>query len=266
MQGLKGKTVVITGASTGIGRGIAVRFWQEGANVVINYHRHPQEAEETQRQCLAAKCLVHGCEGKTLLVQGDVSKEDDVKALFEKSIDAFGTVDVLVNNAGILKEFTDEMMSPVEDYDRIMAVNLRGFYLCSDAAVRHFTGQAKPGVILNISSVHETMPYPNCIPYALSKAAMGNLTKTLALKYASKGIRVNGIGPGAIDTPINEGWMAIPEERQKVESYIPLGRIGKPEEIASLAAFLASDEASYITGQTYYADGGMSVYPEMLKM
>src|SRR5688572_17452595 len=138
MQGLKGKTVLVTGAATGIGRGIAVRFRQEGANVIINYRSKEDEARETEHQCLQAPCLVHGCEGKTLLVQADVSREDNVQRLFRQALDAFGQVDILVNNAGILQESDEEGMNPVNQFDQTMSVNVRGFYLCSDAAINHF--------------------------------------------------------------------------------------------------------------------------------
>src|SRR5213076_2625743 len=198
--------------------------------------------------------------GKYLTIQADVSQEDQVKTMFAKTLEAFGSVDVLVNNAGIQKPFPSHEMETA-DFDRVIGVNLRGPFLCSREAIRHFLTRGG-GVILNNSSVHEIIPKPKYLSYSISKGGMHNLTRTLALEYADRGIRVNAVGPGAIVTPINRAWIDSPKARGEVESHIPMGRAGDPAEIAALFAFLASDEASYITGQTIYACGGLTLYPE----
>ncbi|MGC4054202.1 MAG: glucose 1-dehydrogenase [Paludibaculum sp.] len=256
-----GKNVLITGASSGIGQAIAVRFAQEGANVAINYRTGPEQAEATEvlvsEACMAVR--ESGC--KDLVIQADISKEDQVRTMFAKVIEAFGSVDVLVNNAGIQKPCSTHEID-IADFDRVLGVNLRGAFLCSREAIRHFLSRGGGGVILNNSSVHEIIPKPKYLPYSISKGGMENLTKTMALEYASQGIRVNAVGPGAVVTPINSAWIDNPKARMDVESHIPMGRAAKAEEIASVFAFLASDDASYITGQTIFACGGLTLYPE----
>jgi glucose 1-dehydrogenase len=258
---LQGKNVLITGASSGIGKAIAVRFAAEGANVAINFRTGPEEAEATQvivhEACLAVRN--HGC--RDLIVQADISKEDQVRDLFRRVIQEFGSVDVLVNNAGIQKAAPSHEVE-LSDFDRVLNVNLRGAFLCSREAIRHFLARGTGGVILNNSSVHEIIPKPKYLPYSISKGGMENLTKSLALEYAAQGIRVNAVGPGAVVTPINKAWTEDPQARAVVESHIPMGRAARPEEIAAVFAFLASDDASYITGQTIFACGGLTLYPE----
>jgi glucose 1-dehydrogenase len=196
-----------------------------------------------------------------MLVQGDVSREEGVRRIFLEVLDAWGRLDILVNNAGIqVESLTHE--TAMDDYDRVLAVNLRGAYLCAREAVRHFLERGGGGIILNNSSVHETIPKPHYAPYAASKAGLGALGRTLALEYAGDGIRVNTVAPGAIATPINREWVEDPEKRAEVAGHIPMGRAGEPEEIAAVFAFLASDEAAYITGQTIYVDGGLTLYPD----
>jgi glucose 1-dehydrogenase len=150
----------------------------------------------------------------------------------------------------------------MSDFDRIIGVNLRGAFMCSREAIRHFLSTGKGGVIVNNSSVHEIIPKPKYVPYSISKGGMENMTKTLALEYSDRNIRVNAVGPGAIVTPINNAWINDPKARGEVESHIPMGRPGTAEEIAGVFAFLASDESSYITGQTLFACGGLTLYPE----
>jgi glucose 1-dehydrogenase len=251
MQRLAGKNILITGASSGIGQAIAIRFAQEGANVAINYLSDPAEAEATR--------VIAG--GRSIIVQADVSKEDQVKAMFIQVADAFGSLDVLVNNAGIQKVTATEEIE-MSDFDRVLSVNLRGAFLCAREAARQFLSQGRGGAIVNNSSVHEVIPKPKYLPYSVSKGGMENLTKTMALEYASRGIRVNAVGPGAVVTPINKAWIDNPKARGEVESHIPMGRAASAEEIASVFTFLASDEASYITGQTIFACGGLTLYPE----
>jgi glucose 1-dehydrogenase len=248
---------LITGASSGIGQAIALRFAEEGANVAINYHSGAEQAEQTR--IIAQKA---NPQGKYFTVQADVSKEDQVQAMFAKTLEAFGTLDVLVNNSGIQTPCPSHELQAA-DFDRVIGVNLRGPFLCAREAIRHFlTRDGRGGVILNNSSVHEIIPKPKYLSYSMSKGGMENLTKTLALEYADRGIRVNAVGPGAVVTPINKAWIDNPKARAEVESHIPMGRAAESREIAAVFAFLASDEASYITGQTVFACGGLSLYPE----
>jgi glucose 1-dehydrogenase len=260
LRGLKDKNVLVTGGSSGIGQAIAVRFAEYGANVAINYLRQPEEAQDTEDQ-------VHACINKVqqegvqdVLVRGDVSQEDDVVQMVGEAIDGLGGVDVLVNNAGIqISRPTEELSS--EDFDKVLAVNLRGSFMCAREAIRHYLAEEKPGVIINISSVHQLIPKPNYLGYSTSKGGMQNLTRTLALEYAARGIRVNGVGPGATVTPINRAWIDDPEKRKQVEEHIPMQRAGDSDEMAGVTAFLASDDAAYITGQTIFVDGGLTLFP-----
>ena len=258
MSKLQGKNVLITGASSGIGQAIAIRFAREGANVAINYRSGAEQAEQTL--CMARKARTNGG-GKEMVVQADVSDEAQVKTMVAKVIEKFGSLDVLVNNAGIQKPAPSHEIE-TSDFDRVLAVNLRGPFLCSREAIRHFLDRGGPGVILNNSSVHEIIPKPKYLPYSISKGGMENLTKSLALEYAADGIRVNSVGPGAVVTPINKAWIDNPKARGEVESHIPMSRPAAADEIASVFAFLASDDASYVTGQTIFACGGLTLYPE----
>jgi glucose 1-dehydrogenase len=261
MPKLDGKNVLITGASSGIGQAIAIRFAQEGANVAINYRSGAEQAEVTRRMAVESHAAIGKPERKAIVVQADVANEDQVKAMFQKSIEAFGSLDVLVNNAGIQKPQASHEIDMV-DFDRVVSVDLRGPFLCAREAIRQFLLQGRGGVVLNNSSVHETIPKPKYVSYSISKGGLENMTRTLALEYAGRGIRVNAVGPGAVVTPINRAWIDNPKAKAEVESHIPMGRAACPEEIASVFAFLASDDASYITGQTIYACGGLTLYPE----
>jgi glucose 1-dehydrogenase len=258
MSRLEGKNILITGASSGIGQAIAIRFAKEGANVAINYRSGAEQAEETR--CMVRKARTNGG-GKEMVVQADVSDETQVKTMVAGVIEKFGSLDVLVNNAGIQKPAASHEIE-TSDFDRVLAVNLRGPFLCSREAIRHFLDRGGPGVILNNSSVHEIIPKPKYLPYSVSKGGMENLTKSLALEYAANGIRVNSVGPGAVVTPINKAWIDNPKARGEVESHIPMSRPAAADEIASVFAFLASDDASYVTGQTIFACGGLTLYPE----
>ncbi|MBE9079024.1 glucose 1-dehydrogenase [Romeria aff. gracilis LEGE 07310] len=258
MRGLKGKNVLVTGASTGIGRAIAVRFAEEGANVAVNYYSGDDEAKETQSQMAAARQAA-GQDAKDLLIQADVSKDDQVETMFSKVLSHFGGLDILINNAGVQFQAPSHEIE-LEKFDKMLDINLRGAYLCARKAIQHFLAQGKGGVIINDSSVHEVIPRPKYVGYTISKAGMKSMTQTLALEYARDGIRVNSIGPGATLTPINP-WKDDPEEKAKIESNIPMGRAGTPEEMAAVTAFLSSDDAAYITGQTLFVDGGLTLYP-----
>jgi glucose 1-dehydrogenase len=262
MKGLQGKTALITGASSGIGQAIAIRLAEEGCNVVINYRKNLEEAEDTEEQAMQKACSdVEACGVKSLLVQGDVSKEADIVNLINETVAMFGELNILINNAGIQTEHPSHEV-PTDEFDRVIGVNLRGAYLCARETIKQFLKQQGSGIIINISSVHEIIPRPSYVSYSISKGGMGNLTKTLALEYAHQGIRVNAIAPGATVTPINQDWTNDPQKKAVVESHIPMGRAGTSEEMAAAVAFLASDEAAYITGQTLFIDGGLTLYAD----
>jgi glucose 1-dehydrogenase len=263
MRGLKGKNVLVTGGTSGIGQAIAVRFAEHGANVAINYLRQAEEAKETEEQVHACINKVQQAGVQEVLVQGDVSKEDDVVRMAREAVDGLGGLDVLVNNAGIQISRPSEELSSA-DFDKVLAVNLRGAFMCAREAIRHFLAEDKGGSIVNISSVHQLIPKPNYLGYSTSKGGMQNLTRSLALEYASRGIRVNGVGPGATVTPINRAWIDDPEKRRQVEEHIPMQRAGDADEMAGVTAFLASDDAAYITGQTIFVDGGLTLFPSFL--
>ena len=261
MPGLQGKNVLVTGGSSGIGQAIAVRFAEHGANVAINYLREPEEASGTEQQVHACVRRVQQEGVRDALVRGDVSQEDDVVDLVAQTIDGLGGIDVLVNNAGIQISRPSDQLSSA-DFDKVLAVNLRGAFLCAREAIRRFLAAGTPGVIVNVSSVHQLIPKPDYLGYSVSKGGMQNLTRTLALEYAGRDIRVNGIGPGATITPINRAWIDDPVKKQQVESHIPMARAGTADEMGGVACFLASDDAAYITGQTIFVDGGLTLYPD----
>ncbi|HWT25015.1 MAG TPA: glucose 1-dehydrogenase [Solirubrobacteraceae bacterium] len=263
MPGLEGKNVLVTGGSSGIGQAIAVRFAEYGANVAINYLRRPEEAHDTEERVHACADRVRRTGVRDVLVGGDVSVEGDVVRMVGEAAEALGGLDVLVNNAGIqISRPSDELSS--DDFDRVLAVNLRGAFLCAREALRRFLADETPGSIVNVSSVHQLIPKPGYLGYSASKGGMQNLTRTLALEYAGRGIRVNGIGPGATVTPINRAWIDDPVKRRQVEDHIPMRRAGEADEMAGVACFLASDLAAYVTGQTIFVDGGLTLFPSFL--
>jgi glucose 1-dehydrogenase len=265
MKGLEGKNVLVTGGSSGIGQAIAIRFGRERANVAINYRRDEADAQETAAAIHESvdRCMddMRHCGVTTVLIQADVANGNDVSRMVRETIDALGGLDILINNAGIQLAGASHEID-IADFDRVVGVNIRGAFLCAREAVRHWLAEEKPGVIINVSSVHQIIPKPRYIGYSVSKGGMQNLTRTLALEYAANGIRVNGIGPGATITPINRAWVDDPEKRREVEQHIPLGRAGTSEEMAAVVAFLCSAEAAYITGQTLFVDGGLTLYPD----
>ncbi len=264
MRGLQGKVAVVTGGSSGIGQAIAIRLGEEGVDVAINYVGRPEGAEETK------EVIEHGVDicmkqmaasgTRPTLVAADVSDEAQVAAMFAEVLESYGRIDYLINNAGIQIAADSDQLA-VGDFDKVLAVNLRGSFLCAQQAIRHWLDAGTPGAIVNVSSVHQVIPKPRFLSYSVSKGGMQNLTHTLALEYAARGIRVNGIGPGATVTPINRSWIDDPVKRQAVESHIPMRRAGEAEEMAAVTAFLCSDEAAYITGQTLFVDGGLTLYP-----
>lgn len=262
MKGLQGKTALITGASSGIGQAIAIRLAQEGCNVAINYRSNPDAAEDTEEQAMQTACnQAEGCGVRSLLIKGDMAQEPDIIHMVNTVIEKLGQIDILINNAGVQTESPSHAIETAE-FDRVLNINLRGAYLCARETIKHLLAHHRPGVIINISSVHEIIPRPQYVSYSISKGGMANLTKTLALEYAAQGIRVNAIGPGATVTPINDAWTNDAAKRAEVERHIPMRRVGTSEEMAAAVAFLASDEAAYITGQTLFIDGGLTLYAD----
>ena len=257
---LKGQTALVTGANSGIGRAIAVALGKAGANVVINYVAGTAEAE-------AAAAEVRGCGMRALIAQADVSDEAQVQAMFAAAVREFGTVDILVSNAGIQKDAPFHEMT-VAQWDAVMNVNLRGAFLCSREAVREFLRRGvrrevsvAAGKIIFISSVHEVIPWAGHVNYAASKGGLMLLMKSLAQEVAERRIRVNSIAPGAIRTPINtEAWES-PQAYGELMKLIPYKRIGEVAEIGRAAVWIASDYTDYLVGSTIYIDGGMTLYP-----
>src|ERR1039457_828854 len=261
MPKLLGKNVLITGASSGIGEAVAIRFAQEGANVAINYNSGAERAEDVKKRAEQAGASITDNKARHLTVKANIADEEQILGMFKEVLAAFGTLDVLVNNSGIQKAIPSDELEAAE-YDRILNVNLRGAFLCSREAIRHWLSRQGQGVIVNNSSVHEIIPKPKFLPYSISKGGLENMTRTLAHEYADRGIRVNSVGPGATVTPINRSWINDEKARAMVVSHIPMGRAAEAEEIAAVFAFLASDDSSYVTGQTLYACGGLTLYPE----
>jgi len=247
---LTGKVCIVTGAATGIGRAIATRFAAEGATVVIDYVGTSDGADQ-----LAASLTATGA--TVAAIAADVGDATQVGALFDETVKRFGRLDVLVNNAGIEKK-TPFVDLPLEAWQKILTVNLTGTFLCSQRAAKQMIAQGDGGRIINISSVHENIPMTLNAAYSASKGGIRMLMRTIAVELAPHGILVNNIAPGAVDTPIDAGVESNAAELAQLLAEIPLKRMAKPEEVAALAAFLASGEASYSTGSTFFIDGGMS--------
>lgn len=251
-----GKVAVITGSSKGIGRAIALAFAKSNtySGIVVNARKR----EEAER---VAKEVQDIGNSNSIAVIADVSQEADCIRLIDEIVKYYGRIDVLVNNAGIQQEVPFEDTS-IEVWQKIIAVDLTGPFVCSREAVKHMLNQnPKGGCIINISSVHQIIPKPHYLPYAISKAGIEMMTKTLALELAHDNIRVNAVAPGAIETDMNEELKEDRAELNKVLRRIPLRRIGTSEEVANMVEFLASDKASYVTGSTFFVDGGMTLYP-----
>jgi glucose 1-dehydrogenase len=261
MPGLKGKNLLVTGGSSGIGQAIAVRFAEHGANVAINYLTRPGEAAGTEAQVQACVKKVRQMGVQDVLVRGDVSREEDVVRMVGEAAERLGALDIIVNNAGIQLSRPSERLDSA-DFDKVLAVNLRGAFLSAREAIKRFLAHGKPGVVINVSSVHQVIPKPDYLGYSVSKGGMRNLTSTLALEYAGRGIRVNAVAPGATITPINRAWVDDPVKADMVARHIPLGRPGTADEMAGVCAFLASDDAAYVTGQTIFVDGGLTLYAD----
>jgi glucose 1-dehydrogenase len=247
---LQDLVTLVTGSSKGIGRGIAERFASEGADVVINYNSDPRGAAEAVR-------AAHEYGVRAAAVQADLGTVAGVKSLVAQAIDSMGRVDVLVNNAGVEKHAPFWEVTEA-DYDRVLDVNLKGVFFTTQAFVEHLRRTGRGGRVVNISSVHEELPFPNFAAYCASKGGLKMLTRNLAVELGPLGITINSIAPGAIATPINTALLNDAAKLRSLTEQIPLGRLGRPEDVAGLAVFLASDEARYVTGATYVVDGGLT--------
>jgi glucose 1-dehydrogenase len=244
-----GKVAIVTGSSSGIGQSIAIRLGSEGASVVVDFLSHPDAADETKSKIEAAG-------GKAITLHADVSKLADVQNMVEQAWQQLGSCDILVNNAGVERNAPFQDVSEA-DYDLVLNTNLKGAFFLTQRFVQKLIAANKPGRIVNISSVHEDMVFPNFASYCAAKGGMRMLMRDLAVELGPLGITVNNVAPGAINTPINASLLADKPKLDALLRNIPLGRLGMPEDVASLVAFLASDEASYITGSTYVVDGGL---------
>lgn len=248
---LKDKVALITGASSGIGKAIATRFAAEGAHVAVNYR--PGTKEDAQ----AAEDEAASFATTSIAVVADVSKREDVERMMHEIVSKFGRLDIAINNAGVeikkpFLEVTDA------EWNKVIAVNLFGSYLVSQVAAQQMVRQGDGGKLIFISSVHEDIPFPQYTAYCASKGGVRMMMRNLAMELAQHKINVNNIAPGAIATPINQAVLDDPVAMKNAVSEIPWGRFGRPEEVASVAVFLASDEAEYVTGSTYYVDGGLT--------
>lgn len=257
---LKGQSALVTGANSGIGKAVAIALGNDGANVVVNYVTHPETAEDVVNE-------IKSNGGNAIALQADVSKEEQVQNMFQEMYKAFGTIDILVNNAGLQKDspFTDMSLA---DWQLVIDINLTGQFLCAREAAKEFIKRGvvperskAAGKIICMSSVHQVIPWAGHVNYASSKGGINMLMQSMAQELAPKKIRVNSIGPGAIQTPINRSAWETPAALNSLLTLIPYGRIGQPEDIGLLAAWLACDESDYITGTTIFMDGGMTLYP-----
>jgi glucose 1-dehydrogenase len=257
---LKGQKAIVTGANSGIGKAIAIALGQAGADVVVNYVQGDAAADEVVQNITA--------EGRrAIAMKADVSNETDVQGMFRTAVEQFGTVDILVNNAGLQRDaHIDEMT--LAQWNTVINVNLTGQFLCAREAIREFKRRGvvesvsvSAGKIICISSVHEVIPWAGHVNYAASKGGVMLMMKSIAQEVAPSRIRVNSICPGAIRTPINPSAWDTPQAYNSLMTLVPYKRIGEPEDIGRVAAFLASDQADYITGASIFVDGGMTLYP-----
>jgi glucose 1-dehydrogenase len=249
MQQLTGKVAIVTGAGTGIGQGIAVRLGSEGARIIVDYVGSSEGAKQT----LSA---IESAGGTGEIVQADVTRCEDIGNLMDTAWQQFGSADILVNNAGV-EHKADFWDTTEADYDKVLNVNLRGPFFLTREFVRRLRDAKRPGRIINISSVHEDMAFPGFATYCCSKGAMRMLTHNLAVELGPLGITINNVAPGAIATPINTSLLTDKPKLNALLGKIPLGRLGTPDDVAGMVAFLASDDAAYITGGTFIVDGGL---------
>ena len=247
---LEDKVAIVTGGDTGIGKAICIAMAREGAKVVIDYHGDESAANALIEQIQAAG-------GTTCAIAADVSKEQDAVQLVEAAVRQYGKLDIMVNSAGTEEQHPFLEMPP-DVYERIIAVNLTGVWLCSQIAARRMVEQSRGGRIINISSIHEEVAMPTNAPYCAAKGGVRMLTRTLSIELAPYGITVNNVCPGAIDTAMDKGVERDLEKYERLLKEIPLRRMGKPEEVAAMCVYLASDDAAYVTGSSLFIDGGMS--------
>jgi glucose 1-dehydrogenase len=246
---LEGKAAIVTGGNSGIGKAIVLALARRNANIVIDYVCDEKATEDLERHVAALGDQAIG-------VQADVSKLADLKTLIDQAVKAFGRLDVMVNNAGV--ETRSSVLDTTEDqYEKVLEINLKSAFFGTQLAAKQMIAQGRGGRIINVSSVHEDWPMPGNAPYCLSKGGMRMLTRTAGLELGPHNILVVGVGPGAVETPINISTMQDPVLMQKLDAAIPLGRMAKSREIARVVAFLAGDGASYITATTIFADGGI---------
>jgi glucose 1-dehydrogenase len=246
---LTGKVAAVTGGDQGIGRAIAERLAKDGADVAICYRKNKKGADEVVENITSTK-------RRAAAFQADVGKVTDGQYFIEQAVAALGKIDILVNNAGLEKR-ADFWDVTEEDFDAVLNVNLKGMFFVTQAVVRHLRQAGRGGKIINISSVHEELPFPHFASYCASKGGIKMLTRNLAIELAPNGITINSIAPGAIETPINTKLLNDPVKLKELLGKIPLGRLGKPEDVAGLASFLASEESDYVTGSTFFVDGGL---------
>ncbi len=247
---LANKTAIVTGSATGIGKAIAQVFAREGAAVTIDYvHGQGADANSVVDEITKAG-------GKALAVEADITNPGQVQAMIDQTCQKFGRLDIFVNNAGIEHKVPFVDIS-LDLWDKVIAVNLTGPFLCAQAAARQMIEQKGAGRIINISSVHEDLPMPTNVPYCASKGGLRMMMRTACVELAPLGITMNNIGPGAVDTPMDADLKAHADQFAKLLAEIPVGRMGQPDEIANLAVYLASDESAYVTGSTFFIDGGM---------
>ncbi|MBV9007830.1 MAG: SDR family oxidoreductase [Verrucomicrobia bacterium] len=257
---LKNQKALVTGGSSGIGEGCAIALAAAGASVVVNYHSHPEEGERVVE-------TIRSGGGEAMAIHANVDREDEVEAMFAQAIKAFGTIDILINNAGLQQDAAFHEMT-LAQWNTVIGVNLTGQFLCARAAAREFLRRgvrsevsASAGKIICISSVHEVVPWSGHVNYAASKGGIMQLMKSMAQELSPKKIRVNSIAPGAIETHINVAAWATPEAQAKLLELIPYNRVGMPDDIGRAAVWLASDASDYVTGTTLFVDGGMTLYP-----
>jgi glucose 1-dehydrogenase len=246
---LNGKVAIVTGGDSGIGHAISLELGRQGASVTVNFHKNAAAADETVK-------AIEASGGKAQAIQGDVSSVADLQKLVDQTVAAFGRLDVMVNNAG-METRTSTLDTTEREFDLVIGIDLKSAFFGVQLAAKQMIAQGGGGRIINISSIHEDWPMPGNSPYCAAKGGVRMLTRTAGVELAPHGITVVGVAPGAVHTPIDEGTLADPVQRAKLEGAIPLGRVAEPEEIANVVAFLASDRASYGTATTYVVDGGM---------
>jgi glucose 1-dehydrogenase len=247
---LTDKKALVTGSNQGIGQAIALRLAEEGADLIIDYVTHPETAEETVQS-------IRKLGRRAVAVQGDISKVADTQRMVAESVEALGGLDILVNNAGVERHASFWEVTEA-DYDLVLGINLKGAFFTTQAFVRHRMEVKQPGKVINLSSVHEDLPFPHFTSYCASKGGMKMVMRNLSIELAPYGITINNIAPGAIETPINTTLLHDPVKLKALLDNIPLARLGKTSDVAGVAAFLASADADYITGATIVVDGGLT--------